>query len=110
MPNDQPAPPTCPSRSPAGSALPIIDRNRCEGKADCVRVCPYDVFEVRRLSKPEREGMSAFGTLRALAHGYRQAVVVRPADCHACGLCVKSCPERAITLRRSDPPPVPPER
>jgi ferredoxin len=26
-----------------GKLAPFVDRNRCEGKADCVRVCPYDV-------------------------------------------------------------------
>ena len=32
-----------------GAFLPRIDRNSCEGKKDCVEVCPYDVFEVRRI-------------------------------------------------------------
>jgi len=35
----------------AGRVVPRIDRNRCEAKADCVRVCPYDVFEIRALSQ-----------------------------------------------------------
>jgi len=30
----------------------------------------------------------------------RQAVVVAPEECHACGLCVAACPERAIQLTR----------
>lgn len=94
--------PECTSKSPAGTALPIIDRNRCEGKEDCVVVCPYDVFEVRKLTPEERQGMSLLGGLKAFAHGYRQAIVVQPMDCHACGLCVKACPEKAITLVRSD--------
>jgi NAD-dependent dihydropyrimidine dehydrogenase PreA subunit len=34
----------------AGRVEPIVDRARCEAKEDCVRVCPYHVFEVRRLS------------------------------------------------------------
>lgn len=92
----------CESKSPAGTALPVIDRNRCEGKEDCVVVCPYDVFEVRRLTEEERAGMSLLGGLKSWAHGYRQAVVVKPMDCHACGLCVRSCPEKAIKLQRSD--------
>ena len=29
-----------------GAFVPVIDRNRCEGKADCVRVCPVGVFAV----------------------------------------------------------------
>ena len=104
MPGTDVKPSECTSRSPAGTAVPVIDRNRCEGKRDCEEVCPYDVFEVRRLRPEERRGMSLLGTLRSFAHSYQQSVVVRPMDCHACGLCVKSCPEKAITLRRSDTP------
>jgi NAD-dependent dihydropyrimidine dehydrogenase PreA subunit len=78
--------------------VPVIDRNRCEAKADCVAVCPYDVFEVRRLTVDERTGVSLWGQLNLLAHGGRQAVVVAPDQCHACGLCVTACPEKAIRL------------
>jgi 4Fe-4S ferredoxin len=77
---------------------PLVDRNRCEAKADCVSVCPFDVFEVRRLSGDERTGLSLRGRLNLLAHRGRQAVVADPERCHACGLCVAACPERAITL------------
>ena len=27
-----------------GRVVPVIDRRKCEGKQDCVRVCPYHVF------------------------------------------------------------------
>ena len=81
----------------AGKA-PLVDRNRCEAKADCEAVCPYDVFEVRRLTDAERVGVSLRGRLNLLAHRGRQAVVVAPERCHACGLCVAACPERAIRL------------
>ena len=33
------------------SFMPVVDRGRCEGKADCVEVCPYDVFEVGRIDE-----------------------------------------------------------
>jgi NAD-dependent dihydropyrimidine dehydrogenase PreA subunit len=78
---------------------PVIDRNRCEGKEDCVRVCPYDVFEVGRLSREDRRGLTLVGRLKAFAHRGRQAFAVRADVCHGCGLCVTACPERAITLR-----------
>jgi len=81
----------------AGKA-PLVDRNRCEGKADCEAVCPFGVFEVRRLSEAERVGVSLRGRLNLFAHRGRQAVVVAPEQCHACGLCVAACPERAIRL------------
>ena len=37
-------------REAPGKIAPFVDRNRCEGKEDCVRVCPYDVFEIRKLA------------------------------------------------------------
>ncbi len=77
---------------------PVIDLNRCEGKAVCVEVCPYHVFEVRLVSAAEAGPLSLTGRLRRFVHGGRQAVAVRADQCHACGLCVKECPEEAIRL------------
>jgi NAD-dependent dihydropyrimidine dehydrogenase PreA subunit len=82
----------------AGRVEPHIDRSRCEAKSDCVRVCPYNVFEVRKLVPAERQALSFFSKLKLFAHGGQQAFAVRAVDCHACGLCVKACPENAITL------------
>ncbi len=84
----------------AGAIVPIIDRNRCEGKSDCVQVCPFEVFELRELSASQKGAMSLMGRVKAWAHGNEQAFVVRPDECHACGLCVKACPEKAISLRK----------
>jgi len=78
--------------------LPVIDRNRCEAKAQCVRVCPYRVFDVRLLSAQDKKDMSLLGRLKARVHGGRQAFVARPEACHACGKCVAACPEGAIRL------------
>lgn len=87
----------------AGKFRPVIDRNRCEGKADCVRVCPTSVFEVATLPKEQRAGLSLLGRLRGTAHRWQQAILVAPDLCEACGLCVKACPEHAITLIRMGP-------
>jgi 4Fe-4S ferredoxin len=89
---------------PKATVLPIIDQSRCEGKEDCVRVCPYDVFEVRTLSRAERDALPFISRLKVRFHGNRQAFVVRAEACHACGLCVKACPERAIKLRSATAP------
>jgi NAD-dependent dihydropyrimidine dehydrogenase PreA subunit len=84
----------------AGKVAPVINRGRCEGKADCVTVCPYEVFQVRQFSWDELGDISLRGKLKAWAHKRMQADVVAPEACHACGLCLKSCPENAITLEK----------
>jgi NAD-dependent dihydropyrimidine dehydrogenase PreA subunit len=84
----------------AGLLVPIIDRNRCEAKGDCLRVCPYNVFELRALNDEEKAAQSFVGRMKTFFHGGKQAFAVRAADCHACGHCVSACPEKAITLQR----------
>jgi NAD-dependent dihydropyrimidine dehydrogenase PreA subunit len=81
-----------------GRFAPVVDRNRCDAKADCVRVCPYNVFEIGRLSQQDKASMSLLSRLKSAAHKNRQAFVVNPDACHACNLCVDACPEKAITL------------
>ena len=82
----------------AGRVVPHIDRNRCEAKGGCVEVCPFEVFEIRALTPADRAALSFRGKLKAWGHHHRQAYVLRPDDCHACGLCVQACPEAAIRL------------
>ena len=82
----------------AGKVAPVVDRNRCEGKADCVRVCPFDVFEIRVLSAPQRRELTWVGRLKSWVHGGKQAFIVNPFDCHACQLCITACPENALHL------------
>jgi NAD-dependent dihydropyrimidine dehydrogenase PreA subunit len=76
----------------------VVDPNRCEAKGECVSVCPYDVFELRTLTRDERSELSVLGRLRYATHGRKSATTPGVADCHACGLCVKTCPENAIKL------------
>ena len=85
----------------AGRFAPVIDPNRCEGKAACVAECPYDVFVVGRRERSDLPGLTLLGTLKWWAHGGQQAEAVRADQCHGCGLCVSACPEGAITLKRA---------
>ena len=87
-------------KQPAKIVVPVIDTHKCEGKEDCVRVCPYGVFEVRKLTKPEMKALPFGPWMKVLAHGSKQAFVVNGDECHACGLCVTACPEKAIRLTR----------
>jgi NAD-dependent dihydropyrimidine dehydrogenase PreA subunit len=80
------------------TVAPVVDPARCEGKAECARVCPYDVFEVRRMDDADFAGLGFFSKLKSLVHGRKLAYTPRADDCLACGLCVAACPEKAITL------------
>lgn len=84
-----------------GSFRPVVDRNRCEGKRDCVAVCPFGVFEVRRIDDADFAKLSFFGKLKSRAHGRQSAYTPNAAACQACGQCVAACPEHAIKLARS---------
>jgi 4Fe-4S ferredoxin len=88
-------------RAEPGSWHPVVDRRNCEGKSDCVAVCPYDVFEVGPIDEADYRAMPFFVRLKIRAHGKKTSFTPRAADCHACGLCVVACPENAITLVRT---------
>ena len=85
-------------RAAPGTWAPQINRNKCEGKKDCVAVCPYGVFEVRRIDDGDFAQLGFIGKLKSAAHGRQTAYTPKAAACQACGLCVVACPEKAITL------------
>ena len=88
-------------RSEPGSFHPVVDRQKCEGKRDCVRVCPYDVFEVRRIDDGDFAQLGFLARWKSRAHGRLTAYTPRDDACQACGKCVEACPEEAIKLERS---------
>ena len=81
-----------------GRYFPVIDRNRCEGKGACVRVCPHQVFEVRTIDGEDYDMLSFVGRIRSALHGRKSAYTPNASQCQACGLCVMACPEKAIAL------------
>ncbi len=85
-------------RAEPGRFVPVVDRGRCEGKKDCDAVCPYDVFEIRRIDDGDFAQLSFLQKLKSRAHGRLTAYTPRATDCRACGLCVVACPEDAIRL------------
>jgi NAD-dependent dihydropyrimidine dehydrogenase PreA subunit len=87
-------------KQPPKVVTAIVDPHKCEGAGDCARVCPHQVFEIRKLTKGELKALPLIPWLKVLAHGGSQAFVANPSDCHACGLCVAACPEKAIRLTR----------
>ena len=57
------------------------------GCLTCVRICPYDVPQIR-------SDYSGVGNIVG-------AAFIEPAICHGCGNCVSECPARAIQLMGS---------
>ena len=84
-----------------GLMRPVIDRNRCEGKEQCVAVCPYHVFTMATVAPELRRGLTLRGKLKGFTHRWQQAFASNADACHACGLCVSACPEQAIALVRT---------
>lgn len=105
--NPTAAPAGDPCRKAPGLFVPQVDRNRCEGKGACKRVCPKQVFVVGPLPPAERRGLTVRGRIKGLAHRWQQALLAHPSACEACGLCVRACPESAITLVPASPLPTP---
>lgn len=81
-----------------GRYKPVVNHARCEGKSACVAVCPFDVFEVRRIDDTDWRSLPALAKLKVWAHRKQTAYAVRADACKACGLCVVACPEKAIAL------------
>ncbi|HVE81573.1 MAG TPA: ferredoxin family protein [Myxococcales bacterium] len=80
------------------AVAPVVDPSRCEGKAECAAVCPYDVFEVRQMDDADFAELGLFAKIKVMVHGRRTSYTPRADECMACGLCVAACPESAITL------------
>jgi NAD-dependent dihydropyrimidine dehydrogenase PreA subunit len=87
-----------------GIIVPVVDFKRCEGKGDCVRVCPEHVFEIRRVDDTDLRSLGPFHRVKLRVHGMKVAYTPNADACRACGLCVTACPEHAITLSRTSKP------
>ncbi|MDZ4844166.1 MAG: ferredoxin family protein [Chitinophagales bacterium] len=85
----------------AGKLIPIINLNKCEGKKDCVDVCPYNVFEMHAIDDATYAALSFKGKVKTFFKGKQKAFAVNASECHACGLCVTACPEKAIQLAKA---------
>jgi len=87
-------------KQPPATVMPVVDLKRCEGKGDCVRVCPEDVFRVRRIDEADYARLGLMHKLKQRVHGMQVAYTPNADACRGCGLCVAACPEKAITLSR----------
>ena len=67
-----------------GGVVAEVDASKCVGCLTCVRICPYNVPQMRA----DDIGV---GEIAGAAY-------VEPAQCHGCGVCVAECPAKAIQL------------
>lgn len=68
----------------AGGRVAVVDSDRCTACLTCVRICPFNVPQI----KAELSGVG----------GIQGAAYIEPAVCQGCGTCVAECPARAIQL------------
>ena len=87
-------------KQPAAVIKPVVDFNRCEGNADCVRVCPENVFAMARIDDQDYRQLGLLSRFKLRVHGMQVAYAPNVDSCLSCGLCVSACPEKAITLAR----------
>ncbi len=68
----------------AGGRVAVVDESLCTGCLTCVRICPFNVPQIR----PNLSGVGAI-----LGAAYIEATI-----CQGCGQCAAECPARAIQL------------
>jgi NAD-dependent dihydropyrimidine dehydrogenase PreA subunit len=91
-------------KAPPRTFAPVVDHARCEGKSDCVQVCPYDVFEIGPIRDADYRALPFLARVKVRVHGMRTAYTPRADACLACGLCVVACPEEAVRLTERSAP------
>jgi 4Fe-4S ferredoxin len=87
-------------KKPSGKIHPVVNFGRCEGKADCIAVFPENVFGVHQISENDYTRLTLLQKFKQRLHGVMLAYTSNANTCRSCGLCVATCPEKAITRKR----------
>ena len=54
---------------PPGKVIPVVDVSRCEAKGACVVVCPYHVFEIRKIEPSDFANLGLVAKFKNGVHG-----------------------------------------
>ncbi len=76
--------------------LPIVDEQKCTGCGSCIRQCPRGILRLLPISQKYYIPCSSKDKGKAV----RQ---VCQTGCLACKLCLKKCPNQAITIENNQP-------
>ncbi len=68
----------------AGGRVAVVDESKCTGCLTCVRICPFDVPQIKA-------NLTGVGNIIGAAY-------IEAAMCQGCGSCVAECPAQAIQL------------
>ena len=86
--------------SPLAPREVIINRNYCDGCAECVTVCPNYVLILQEITSEEYKSLSDAGKLNVILKGRQKSSVRNIEACVFCGLCEDHCHETAIAVGR----------
>jgi heterodisulfide reductase subunit A-like polyferredoxin len=67
-----------------GGVVAQVNPQMCVGCLTCVRICPFNVPEMRF-------NITGVGEIKGAAY-------IEPARCQGCGICAAECPAQAIQL------------
>ncbi len=81
------------------AASVFVNLNACDGCGVCATACPTGVFSMKGLNDDEINELSFLGRLKVRIKGNKKSDVEKPDACIACGKCVSSCHEHAITVK-----------
>lgn len=84
--------------------VPTWDTSKCVQCNTCSMVCPHAVIRPFLLKDNEVQGLQVLNASGGGLKGYKFRIQISPYDCTGCGVCAKSCPAKALTMKPNKEP------